>query len=96
MSGDSPDSMYCVMPVFAGHAALFNDRCKATDLLQPNEVKMCCPADALLTPEASAVWESAKSGMYVHVESLGQSRMYVGDRGNIKGGALIMNLPFWP
>ena len=79
----------CVLPIYAGHASKFPAACKATRLAQPNEIKMCCPADALLSAEASSVWENGKAGIHVRVEQMGDSTLYIGDRGHVKGGALV-------
>ena len=78
---------FCVLPIFEGHAALFPSACEVTKLLQPSEVRICCPSDALLSIEASAVWESGKRGIYSSVkqDSFGRTT-YIGDRGNVIGG----------
>ena len=82
----------CVLPIYAGHASKFPAACKSTPLNQPNEVKMCCPADTLLSAEASSVWENGKAGIYVRVQQTGDSTLYIGDRGHVKGGAFVAEL----
>lgn len=82
----------CVLPIYAGHASLFPAACKATPLAQPNEIKMCCPADVLFSAEASAVWENGKAGIHSRVERMGNSTLYVGDRGNVLGGAFVAEI----
>ena len=93
MRSSSTDTV-CVMPIYAGHADLFPSACKATPLMQPNEVKICCPPDVLLTPDASSVWETGKSGIHARVVGAGKasSTMYVGDRGNVIGGAFVADI----
>ena len=90
--GQEPNTV-CVLPVFEGHANLFPKACKATKLHQPNEVKICCPSDVLLTPDASAVWETGKSGIHARVDTLQTGTLYVGDRGNVLGGGILLNQP---
>lgn len=85
----SPGQSVCVLPVFAGHAKLFPSACTATPLSQPNEVKICCPPDTLLSADASAAWEAGKSGIHARVEPLHNGTLYVGDRGGVLGGALV-------
>lgn len=83
----------CVMPIYEGHADLFPSACKATPLDQPGMVKMCCPSDALLTPDASAVWETGKSGIHARVHGAGGSTTtYVGDRGSVLGGGFVAEI----
>ena len=82
----------CVLPIYAGHASKFPSACTATPLAQPNEIKMCCPADVLLSAEASSVWENGKAGIYVRVQQMEDSTFYVGDRGHVKGGAFVAEL----
>ena len=82
----------CVLPIYAGHAPLFPAACKATPLSQPNEIKMCCPADVWFSAEASAVWENGKAGIHTRVEKTGTSTIYVGDWGSVRGGAFVAEM----
>ena len=88
----SQSEMMCVLPLYAGHVSMFPSACTATPLAQPSEVKMCCPADVLLSAEASAAWENCKAGIYTRVKHMGDSTLYVGDRGHVKGGAFVAKI----
>lgn len=90
-SGADSDTRLCVMNISPHDVHLFPASCSETSTIGGG-VKMCCPPDTLLSREASAAWETGKSGIYARVERRGSSTLYVGDRGGVVGGAFVMRV----